>query len=195
MSRAGIAQCPEDISQLESVPLTKKGRAGWATGYLSLFGQVISVPSRHPTQTRKAETPRDDQGRRRKAGAATSSHATGSSDLLYRQTQQIARLKKPTARTAWAEPCRFPRDFTPQVFMVTDASHLGPSPLPSTSSPPEPGNHTAGRHRIPLKGTYPGEDRTDTGEHTRDQGPRSCLGDQTRPCLWSLACTTVFTRN
>lgn len=75
------------------------------------------------------------------------------------QSEQVPILKKPTAGTASAEPCRLPADFTPQVFVVTEASHLGPSQIPpSPAYPPEPGNCPASRHQTPQKDTPAGED-------------------------------------
>lgn len=84
----------------------------------------------------KAETYRDSQGQRRKAGTSSSSSYSAEatvvqSDLLCRQTRQIPILKNPAGNTASSETYRFHLDFTPQLFMLIDARRrVPPCPLP-----------------------------------------------------------------
>lgn len=62
-------QCQEGTSQLERVPLTRKGREDWATGSSSLWGHCTNVLLWfHPTQIHKAEMYKDGEEQEEKQG-------------------------------------------------------------------------------------------------------------------------------
>ena len=65
-------QCQEGTAQLERVPLTRKGREDWATGFSSIWDHCTDVlPWFHPRQIHRAEMYKNGEEQEEKQGLLT----------------------------------------------------------------------------------------------------------------------------
>lgn len=126
---AGIVQHQEATSQLERIPLTKKGKAN--SFFILLRPCVMVCFNFTPPITTKLRFTEPTKSRRKSRGYYQHKHSAMTAfhrDQLWRQTQQILPLTESIASTATRDSLNILLSSTPGMFLFAYTSHLSPSP-------------------------------------------------------------------